>query len=140
MSRNPASAWRHIDMVLVGSILSVSALGCLMIFSATRGRDPSDFDTSFLLKQGLFVAGGVVAMLVTTLVDYRRYRDLVTVAYLGVLSLLLLVVSGLGSERKGSQAWFALGPVPLPPSALAKVVVIVALASDRKSTRLNSSH
>src|SRR3546814_8356236 len=77
MSRNPASAWRHIHMVLVGSILSVSALGCLMIFSATRGRDPSDFDTSFLLKQGLFVAGGVVAMLVTTLVDYRRYRDLV---------------------------------------------------------------
>src|SRR3546814_18321954 len=99
MSRNPASAWRHIDMVLVGSILSVSALGCLMIFSATRGRDPSDFDTSFLLKQGLFVAGGVVAMLVTTLVDYRRYRDLVTVAYLGVLSLLRLVVSALGIGR-----------------------------------------
>src|SRR3546814_16872147 len=68
-------------------------------------------------------------MLVTTLVDYRRYRDLVPVAYLGVLSLLLLVVSGLGSERKGSQAWFALGPFQLQPSELAKVVVIVALAS-----------
>src|SRR3546814_8609972 len=98
-------------MVLVGSILSVSALGCLMIFSAPRGRDPSDFDTSFLLKQGLFVAAGVVAMLVTTLVDYRRYRDLVPLAYLGVLSLLLLVVSGLGSERKGPQEWFALAQI-----------------------------
>src|SRR3546814_3053156 len=48
---------------------------------------------------------------------------------LGVLPLLLLVVSGLGSERKGSQAWFALGPFQLQPSELAKVVVIVALAS-----------
>ena len=35
------------------------ALGCLMIFSATRGRDPSDFDTSFLFKQVLFVGIGV---------------------------------------------------------------------------------
>src|SRR3546814_17358811 len=99
MSRNPASAWRHIDMVLVGSILSVSALGCLMIFSAPRGRDPSDFDTSFLLKHGLFVAGGVVALLVQTLVDYRRYRDLVPVAYLGVVSPLSQVWSGRVSER-----------------------------------------
>ena len=32
-----------------------------MIFSATRGRDPSDFDTSFLVKQVLFIGVGVVA-------------------------------------------------------------------------------
>ncbi len=50
LSRNPAAPWRHIDMVLVGSVVAVSALGCLMIFSATRGRDPSDFDTSFLAE------------------------------------------------------------------------------------------
>ena len=50
LSRNPAAPWRHIDLVLVGCIVAVAALGCLMIFSATRGRDPSDFDTSFLAQ------------------------------------------------------------------------------------------
>ena len=58
LSRNPAAPWRHIDLVLVGCILAVAALGSLMIFSATRGRDPSDFDTSFLAKQVLFIGVG----------------------------------------------------------------------------------
>ena len=128
-SRNPAAPWRHMDFALIGAIAAVSVLGCLMIFSATRGRDPSDFDTSFLTKQMLFVAIGFGAMIVTAFFDYRRYRDLAPVAYGVVLLLLLMVVTGLGSERKGAQAWFQIGPFQLQPSELAKVVVIVALAS-----------
>jgi len=128
-SRNPAAPWRHMDFSLIGAIAAVSALGCLMIFSATRGRDPSDFDTSFLTKQILFVAIGFGAMIVTAFFDYRRYRDLAPLAYGVVMLLLLMVVTGLGSERKGAQAWFQLGPFQLQPSELAKVVVVVALAS-----------
>ncbi len=129
LSRNPAAPWRHIDMVLVGCVVAVSALGCLMIFSATRGRDPSDFDTSFLVKQILFVGIGAAVMLGVALIDYRRYREIAPVAYGAILVLLLMVVTGLGSERKGSQAWFQLGPFQLQPSELAKIVVIVTLAS-----------
>ncbi len=129
MSRNPAAPWRHIDLVLVGCILAVGALGCLMIFSATRGRDPSDFETSFLLKQLLFVGIGAGVMLVVALIDYRRYRELAPILYGGVLASLLMVVSGLGSERKGTQAWFQLGPFQLQPSELAKIVVVVTMAS-----------
>ncbi|MET0727642.1 MAG: rod shape-determining protein RodA [Acidimicrobiales bacterium] len=128
-SRNPAAPWRHIDLVLIGCVGAASALGCLMIFSATRGRDPSDFDTSFLSKQLLFVAIGFGAMLITAFFDYRRYRELAPMAYGVVILLLLMVVTGLGSERKGSQAWFQLGPFQLQPSELAKIVVIVTIAS-----------
>jgi rod shape determining protein RodA len=129
MSRNPSSAWRHVDLVLVGCVIAVAALGCLMIFSATRGRNPADFDTGFLTKQLLFMGLGAGAMALTASVDYRRYREVAPVAYGGILLLLLLVVTGLGSERKGAQAWFALGPFQLQPSELAKVVVIVTLAA-----------
>ena len=129
LSRNPAAPWRHLDLVLVGCVVAVSALGCLMIFSATRGRDPSDFDTSYLVKQLLFLGVGVGLMVLVAFFDYRRYREIVPVVYVGVLLGLVAVVTGLGSERKGSQAWFQLGPFQLQPSELAKVVVIVALAS-----------
>ncbi len=128
-SRNPAAPWRHLDLVLLGCILAVGALGCLMIFSATRGRDPSDFDTSYLAKQVLFMAIGFGAMVMTAFVDYRRYRELAPLAYGGALLLLTMVVTGLGSEKKGSQAWFQLGPFQLQPSELAKIVVIITLAS-----------
>jgi rod shape determining protein RodA len=129
LSRNPAAPWRHIDLVLVGCIVAVAALGSLMIFSATRGRDPSDFDTSFLAKQLLFIGVGASVMFVVAMIDYRRYREAVPILYGGTLLLLFMVVTGLGSERKGSQAWFQLGPFQLQPSEFAKVVVIVTLAS-----------
>ena len=129
LSRNPAAPWRHIDLVLVGCITAVSALGCLMIFSATRGRDPSDFDTSFLLRQLLFMGIGAAVMFGVALIDYRRYREIVPIAYGIVLLGLLMVITGLGSERKGTQAWFQLGPFQLQPSELAKIVVIVTVAS-----------
>jgi rod shape determining protein RodA len=107
MSRNPASPWRHVDLVLVGCIAAIGGLGCLMIFSSTRGPNPSDFHTTFLVKQLVFMAVGAGAM---------------TLA-------LLLVVSGLGSTKKGTQAWFQLGGYQLQPSELAKIVVIVTMAS-----------
>ncbi len=129
LSRNPAAPWRHIDAVLVGCVLAASSLGCLMIFSATRGRDPSDFETSFLFRQLLFVGIGIVLMLGVALIDYRRYREIAPAVYIAVLVALLVVVSGLGSERKGTQAWFQIGPFQLQPSELAKIVVIVTLAS-----------
>ena len=129
LSRNPASPWRHIDLVLVGCVAAVGALGCLMIFSATRGRNPDDFDTGFLTKQLLFMAIGGGAMLLTASIDYRRYREFAPFVYGGILLALLLVVSGLGSEKKGTQAWFQMGPFQLQPSELAKIVVIVTLAA-----------
>ncbi len=68
-------------------------------------------------------------MLLVALIDYRRYREMAPIAYGGILLALVMVVTGLGSERKGSQAWFQLGPFQLQPSELAKIVVIVTLAS-----------
>jgi rod shape determining protein RodA len=129
MRRNPASPWRHIDLVLLGSVLAVAALGCLMVFSSTRGRDPSSFDTYFLMRQLVFVSAGAVLMLAVTLVDYRRFRELVPLIYTGAVALLVLVISPLGSERKGAQRWFELGGFQLQPAEIAKLAVILAIAA-----------
>jgi rod shape determining protein RodA len=129
MSRNPAAPWRHLDLVLVGSVVGVAVIGCLMVFSATRGRDPDDYNTSFLMRQVLFMGVGGLAMVLTAAVDYRRYREIAPIAYGGVMLTLLLVVTALGSERKGTQAWFQIGPFQYQPSEMAKIVVIVAIAS-----------
>jgi rod shape determining protein RodA len=126
--RAPA-AWRHVDLVLLCCAGAVSALGALMILSSTRGTDPSDYDTSFLRKQILFIAIGVVGMVLVTLVDYRRLRDLAWLPYGVVLVLLALVVSPLGTERRGTQAWFQIGAFQLQPAELAKVAVVLAVAA-----------
>ncbi len=129
MSRNPASPWRHVDLVLVGCVAAIGALGCLMIFSSTRGPSPSDFNTSFVSKQLLFMAVGALAMVGAATIDYRRYRELAPLAYGGAMLMLLLVVSGLGTKSKGAQAWFQLGSFQLQPSEMVKIIVIVTIAA-----------
>ncbi|MFO7280409.1 MAG: rod shape-determining protein RodA [Thermoanaerobacterales bacterium] len=125
----PPAAWRHVDLVLLCSALAVSAIGAMMVLSSTRGTDPDSYDTSYLRKQLIFIAVGIVAMVLVTLVDYRRLRDFASVIYGATLLLLVLVISPLGSERRGSQAWFQLGSFQLQPAELAKVGVIVTLAA-----------
>jgi rod shape determining protein RodA len=126
--RAPA-AWRHVDLVLLASAAAVSALGALMVLSSTRGTDPDVWDTAYLRRQLLFLAMGIVGMVLVTLVDYRRLRDYAWLPWLLGVGLLLLVLTPVGSERRGTQAWFQLGAFQLQPAELAKVVVILAVAA-----------
>jgi len=113
-------------MVLIGCVAAASALGLLMIFSATRGAEqPSDY--SFLSRQILFIVLGVAAMVVTALFDYRKLRDYAPFLYGGAMVLLLAVLV-VGSSRRGTQGWFQMGPFQLQPSELAKLALIVAFA------------
>jgi rod shape determining protein RodA len=127
---NPASPWRHLDLVLVGCIAAIAAIGTLMVYSATRGPGGGvPYDASFAKRQALFVCIGFGVLAVTTLVDYRRIRDFALPAYVACCLLLALVVSPLGSKRNGAQAWFQLGPFQLQPSEMTKIAVIVALSA-----------
>lgn len=130
LSSNPASPWRHLDLGLVGCVVAIAAMGVLMVYSATRGPGGDQpFDASIAKRQALFMLVGLVVLAVTTAIDYRRLRDFSLLAYGGACLLLMAVVSPLGSERKGTQAWFALGPFQLQPSEVTKLALILGLAT-----------
>jgi rod shape determining protein RodA len=130
LGSNPAAAWRHLDLVLVGCLVAIASIGTLMVYSSTRGPGgDAAYDASFLRKQALYMVLGFGAMAVTTLIDYHRVRDFAPLAYLGGVGLLALVISPLGSNKKGTQAWFDLGPFQLQPSELMKLALIVVLAA-----------
>jgi rod shape determining protein RodA len=126
--RDPSAPLRHVDVVLVVCTLALAALGVLMVFSSTRGPD-NPADTSFLVKQAMFVVVGMGVMLVATLVDYRRIRDFAWVFYAGAILLLFGVLSPAGSQVNGAQAWFAMGPFQLQPAEIAKLALIVTLGA-----------
>lgn len=123
--RRPA-AWKHVDLTLVVTVGAVTALGALMILSSTRGTDPTAYDRAFFNRQVAHIAGGAVAMVAVALVDYRRLRDVAWVPYVASLVLLGMVLSSLGTEVRGTQAWFQLGSFQLQPAELAKVSAIFA--------------
>jgi len=128
LNRNPAAAWRHLDVVLIGAVVAISLLGSLMVWTATRGPT-APYRNELFGKQLLFVVIGMGLLAVVALVDYRVFRDFALVLYGGACALLVLVVSPLGSSSKGAQAWFQLGTFQLQPSEFAKLGMICLLAS-----------
>ena len=129
--RSASSAWRHVDLTLIGAVLAIALLGMLMIYSATRnalevaGLDPQ----YYLQRQALWVAVGILAMTAMTVLDYRLYRDFAPLIYAGTVFFLLLVISPVGSARKGTQAWFQLGPYQFQPSEYAKITLVICITA-----------
>jgi len=130
-SRFDASTLRDLDPLLIGATLAIAALGLLMIYSSTRERlrlQGVD-ELYFVKRQGAAILIGLVLMALLLSIDYRRLRDYSAFAYVATVVGLLAVLSPLGSNARGSQAWFQLpASFQLQPSELVKFGIIIALA------------
>ena len=118
--------WRDLDWPLLGSTMILALLGLVLITSATGG--PS-LGASIVVRQAVFLALGSASMAVLALVDYRRLRQLVLTLYLSCTILLLVVLSPLGTEVKGTKGWLRFAGFSLQPAELVKVGLIVTLAA-----------
>ncbi len=121
--------WHNFDFLLVVAALGIAAYGVVMVYSATRGAELGEAtDTSFLIRQAGFVVIGAVLMVVVASIDYRRLQQYTSLAYVGLVTLLVAVLA-IGVEVNGAKAWFSVGSFQLQPSEFGKVVVIVVLAA-----------
>src|SRR5580658_7194199 len=125
------SVLRHMDWLLVLVVAALSALGVLLVWSATQssliaaGQDPR----TYLKKQLLWVVIGVVLMFVVSLADTRRLKAWTPFFYGATLLALLAVLTPLGSDVNGAKAWISLpGGFQVEPSEFAKVALIVMIA------------
>jgi rod shape determining protein RodA len=117
--------WRHFDYTLLAVTLVLVIFGVMMIRSATIDVESL---ADRVPRQIIYGVAGLVIVLVLAAIDYR----LLTSAYqwlYGTIMLLLVTVDVLGViGEAGAQRWLNLGIIPLQPSELAKIVMIIALA------------
>jgi rod shape determining protein RodA len=127
-SLNPAV---HLDPLLLLIPVVIAIFGVIMVYSSSKSRLASQgVDPQFYLKrQALFVVVGVGVMVVMTLVDYRVLRDRPALLYAIVLLGLGLVLTPLGAQKRGIQAWYEIGTFQLQPSEFAKLGVVLVLAA-----------
>jgi rod shape determining protein RodA len=125
------SVLRHMDWVLVLVVLGLTALGTLLVWSATEpslaaaGQDPR----TYLKKQLLNVVIGLVLMFAVSLADTRQLRTWTPVFYVMTLLGLAAVLTPAGSESNGAHAWISLpGGFQIEPSEFAKVALVLVTA------------
>lgn len=120
----------HIDWILVSAVMVLSLLGALMVYSATKGPGGGEPTTTFFLqRQLIFVVLGWAVMGLFAAIDYRHFRDWALPLAGAAIALLVLVISPLGSESNGAQAWFEVAGFQLQPSEFAKIVFILGMAA-----------
>jgi len=123
---------RHIDWLLILVVCGLSALGVLLVWSATQPglNAQGDNPHTYLEKQLLNVIIGFVLMIVVTFMDSRRLRSWTPAAYGLTVLALLAVLTPLGQSVNGAKAWINLpGGFQVEPSEFAKLALILATAT-----------
>ncbi len=109
---------------MVALVFAIAAVGLTAVYSATyTAKGPS----SLYYRQLLWVAIGLLVMVLALRVDYHTVGRYAYVLYAVSLALLVLVMV-IGKTGMGAQRWLAIGPFAFQPSEFAKLSLTLALA------------
>jgi len=131
------------DTILVATVASLVAFGLVMIFSASSATAYATYHdaTYYLKRQFVWLAVALVAAFFAYRCDYRVLQKAAP-AILGVSLFLLAVVlvPHIGLASGGARRWLGAGPFEFEPSELAKLALVIYLASalSRKGERVRS--
>jgi rod shape determining protein RodA len=127
----------NVDWLLLGAVLLLSGIGVVMILSATHtGRF-----SGLYWKQLILVGIGLIGLLLSLTVDYRRLADRAPLLYAGaVLGLAYLLF--FGPKIAGARRWIYVGSFQLQLSEFVKLVAALLVAktfADSKKETLGLS-
>ncbi len=113
---------QNVDWLLLASALVPVGLGLLTLWSLSPGRHGS----GAVWRQLLWLAVGLLALVLIASVDYRNLVRGAPVLYVVGIALLLLVFA-VGRSVSGARRWLPLGPLTLQPAELFKFIFLITL-------------
>ena len=120
------------DPVLVGTSLALVGLGTIMASSASVGiADEAIGEPLYFFRQHLVaLAIGCCGMLLAIKTPIEWWNRLGSFMLFGAFALLILVlVPGIGETVNGARRWLELGPIGFQPSELARLMLLIYVAS-----------
>src|SRR4051812_31179536 len=106
------------DPLLLGAVLALTAIGLVMVYSASAITAQEKLgDGFYFFKRQLVAAmGGIVLMAAVMRLGYRKLARLAyPLLLLAILSLILVLVPGIGTVVGGARRWIRLGFFSLQP-------------------------
>ena len=120
----------RVDYLFLFSVLALSAVGLIMIFSASPTMAMKLGDSYYYLKRHIFyLLLGFSALYYGTHLDLGKLKRWAGVIFaLSIVLLFLIYIPGVGKEITGASRWINLGIVTLQPSELLKFTTILIIA------------
>lgn len=119
-----------LDAPLLITIIILLCIGIIMVSSASSYSALTNYDNSnyFLVKQLGFAIAGVVAMLIISTIDYKKYKKISYLFFGLTLILMILVLTPLGVSVNGAKRWLEIG-ARFQPSEIMKIALVLATAT-----------
>ena len=130
--QSPIAKWFWtVDRGRLAAALTLMALGVALSFASSPAAIKADQSITapfhYSWRMMVWAAGGVSAMLITSLLSPRGVRRIAVLALLGAI-VTMMALPFIGDEVKGAARWINLGPFSLQPSEFAKPGLIVFAA------------
>ncbi len=125
--------------VLLVTVSLLCVIGLVMVGSASSVISISLYGTPWgiLVREGIWMVVGVIVLLLTIRLDYRKLRRLSPLLLLLTFALLFAVlVPGVGLHADGSSRWIGAGQLRVQPSELMKLALTL-FAADFIARRLD---
>ena len=128
--RGQSNNENFMDYSLLFIVLFLLGFGLIMVYSTSSYEANLDFgDSAYYLKKQLFATIlGLVAMIFVANVPYHFWERFAVLGYLVSVVLILLIIP-FGIESHGAKRWLPIGPLTLQPAEVAKLAMILFLAS-----------
>lgn len=120
------------DLELLTIIIIMLLFGLVMVASASSVTALyKQGDSMYFLKKQLIVAViGFIFMIYLSKIDYHVLaKPNVVVVYMAATWILMLVTAFVGEDLNGARRWINIGPFSLQPSELAKIGIVLLMAS-----------
>ena len=119
----------NVDWFTIGLYFLLVFLGWINIYAAVYDQEHQNiFDISQKYgKQLLWIAAGVILIILIFLIDSRFYTAFPFPIYISIMFLLLFVLA-FGREVNGARSWLEIGAFRLQPAEFAKLATALALA------------
>jgi cell division protein FtsW len=123
----------RIDVVMVALLAAIVLFGLIMVTSASisvASQESAANSFAYLEKQLVFLVAGVAAgALVFCLRTDQLERLSVPLLFIAMALLLMVAVPGVGHRSHGSRRWLQLGSFAFQVSELARLLVLIYVAS-----------
>lgn len=128
---------KGLDYIFLFSVLALSAIGLIMVFSASPTMAMKHGDTFYYLKRHLFyLAIGLLALYYGLRLDLQILKSKSMLIFIvSILLLVLVFIPGVGRKILGASRWIDLGLLSFQPSEIIKFSMVLFLAkwlSDKK--------
>lgn len=112
----------HLDPLLLGLLLAISALGLTVLYSASGHSD------AMVINQAQRLGLGMAVMVAAACIPPEYYRSGAPWFYGGAILLCAMTLL-LGDSAKGAQRWLDLGVIRFQPSEMMKLAMPMMVAS-----------